>query len=182
MCGPQLHGNEAVIEGEGLNSACIIWFLSICVAPIKLIALIPSCFEYPSLLGVETYKQNQPALYRCRAVICQISFPWILFRHQRSFVCCHSIITLCTPMFTWRVLFGSSVWKLSRLPVLGMQYILGETRWNELWRHNIIGSSLREEEKLIRWRRSGICPTVLPWLAASRPVLLHMQQTLWWIK
>jgi hypothetical protein len=58
------------------------------------------------LLTFEENKQNQLALHRCEAVICQISFPWILLKYWKSFVCCHSIITLCTFMFTYRVLFG----------------------------------------------------------------------------
>lgn len=56
---------------------------------------------WTSALSPSRKKQNEYALCGCRAVICQIPFQRIPFRHIKSCVCCHSIITLCTLIFTY---------------------------------------------------------------------------------
>jgi hypothetical protein len=71
------------------------------------------------LLPLQGEKLNEYALYRCRAVICQISFQWIPFKCIRRFVCCRSIITLCTRMFTYTISAQISLKAFTSLRVRG---------------------------------------------------------------
>lgn len=121
------------------------------------------------LLTFEENKQNQHALYRCKAVICQISFPWILLKYRKSIVCCHSIITLCTFMFTYRVLF--SLKAFTSPSVRDAIHFTGR----EMECRAVTSKYYWSLSLALSKRRRKMDHLTAQWcLRSSRPVLLHM--------